>query len=170
MSKYPYMWRLLFPALLLLGVFFSCRRLPNVQGEGSSILQGVWNQDSVQNANQLLNYTQHKFKFTCDSFYVDMITHSKANYYADSCFNNGVWKEYAKGVYQVRSDSVFLTGTFTKANYKQKISGCYQIGQYIKIFKIKLADTGRLLLEGTDNQREVDLRLVEKIICTPQSL
>jgi hypothetical protein len=144
--------------------------MPNVQGEGSPILQGIWNQDSILNADQLLNYTQYKFKFTCDSFYVDLVTNSKVNYYADSCFNNGVWKEYAKGVYQVRADSVFLTGTFTKSNYKQKISGCYQIGQYIKTFKIKLADTSRLLLEGTDNQREVDLKLVEKIICTPQSL
>lgn len=170
MNKYPYMWRLLFPVLFVLCVVFSCRRLPNVQGEGSPTLQGIWNQDSVVNADKLLNYTQHKFKFTCDSFYVDFVTHSKVNYYADSCFNNGVWQEYAKGTYQVKSDSIFLTGTFTKSNYKQKISGCYQIGQYIKTFKIKSADTSRLILEGTDNQREIDLKLQEKIICTPQSL
>ncbi|PTS95514.1 fumarate hydratase, partial [Pedobacter sp. HMWF019] len=95
--------RILFFFLLLAGVMVSCRRLPNVQGKGEAFLQGVWNQDSIVNSAQLLNYTQHKFKFTCDSFYVDMVTYSKVNYYSDSCFNGGVWKEYAKGVYAVRA-------------------------------------------------------------------
>lgn len=155
---------------LILCVVFSCKRLPNVQGKGSLVLQGIWSQDSVSNSEKLLNYTHHKFKFTCDSFYVDLTTFSKVNYYADSCFNNGVWKEFAKGVYQVKSDSIFLTGTYTKANYKQKISGCYQIGQYIKVFKIKLTDTTRLLLESTNNQNAIHLKLDKKIVCSPQSL
>lgn len=164
------MFKLSFCMLFMIVLFTGCRRLPNVQGEGLEILQGVWNQDSIVNANKLLNYTQHKFKFTCDSFYVDLTTHSKVNYYSDSCFNNGIWKEYAKGVYIVKSDTLFLLGTYTKANYKQKLSGCYQIGQYIKSFKIKLAEPDKLLFESMDNQGELSLALKEKIICIPQEL
>ncbi len=141
------MWRLISSLLLISGLFASCSRLPNVQGKGEAFLQGVWNQDSIPHAGKLLNYTQHKFKFTCDSFYVDLTTHSKVNYYPDSCFNNGVWKEYAKGVYEVRNDSLILEGTYTKANYKQKISGCYQIGRYIKSFYIKSFEPNKLFLQ-----------------------
>lgn len=154
----------------LIGVVAACKPLPNVQGKGEVFMQGVWNEDSVANAAQLLNYTQHKFKFTCDSFYVELITHSKVNYYADSCFNKGVWKEYAKGVYEVRHDSLFLEGTYTKSNYKQKVSGCYQIGRYLKTFYVRSKTADRLLLESTNDQRECALVLKEKIICTPKSL
>jgi len=147
-----------------------CQRLPDVQGVGAGFLQGVWNQDSIPHEGQLLNYTRHLFRFTCDSFYVDLTTHSRVNYYPDSCFNKGIWKEYAKGTYQVRSDTVFLLGTYTKPNYKQKISGCYQIGQYIKSFKVLVAAEKRLVLESTENQRVLDLVLKRRINCVPQPL
>ncbi|MFP5079112.1 fumarate hydratase [Pedobacter sp. JCM 36344] len=156
--------------LCILCAFTACTRLPNIQGKGSAIFQGIWNQDSVENESKLLNYTQHKFKITCDSFYVDLTTHSKVNYYSDSCFNNGVWKEYAKGVYAIRNDSLFLVGTFTKENYRQKISGCYQIGQYIKAFKILKTAAQKIVMESSDNQRIVTLVLKEQIICVPKSL
>lgn len=164
------MSRLMFYLLLILCVSASCRRLPNVQGKGEVFLQGVWNQDSIANADKLLNYTQHKFKFTCDSFYVDLTTHSKVNYYTDSCFNGGIWKEYAKGVYTVRGDSLILSGTYTKANYKQKVSGCYQIGRYEKAFYIKSSSADRLNLESVGNQRACNLVLKEQIICEPKAL
>lgn len=164
------MMRNLFFFLLLTGVMVSCRRLPNVQGKGEAFLQGVWNQDSIANSAHLLNYTQHKFKFTCDSFYVDMVTHSKVNYYSDSCFNGGVWKEYAKGVYAVRADSLFLEGTFTKANYKQKVSGCYQTGRFSKSFLIKSAKPESIQLESISDQRDLNLNLKERIICEQKEL
>ncbi|ACU02387.1 hypothetical protein Phep_0161 [Pedobacter heparinus DSM 2366] len=164
------MLRLVFYLLLIVCVSAACRRLPDVQGKGEAFLQGIWNQDSVPNSTKLLNYTQHKFKFTCDSFYVDLTTHSKVNYYADSCFNGGIWKEYAKGVYAVRGDSLFLEGTYTKANYKQKISGCYQIGRYIRTFYIKSATAEELQLESINDQRECDLVLKERIVCVPKEL
>lgn len=160
----------LFFFLLLVCVFTACRRLPNVQGKGEAFLQGVWNQDSIANADKLLNYTQHKFKFTCDSFYVDLTTHSKVNYYADSCFNNGVWKEHAKGVYLVRGDSLFLEGDYTKANYKQKVSGCYQTGRFIKSFYIKSTKPDAIQLESVSDQRDCNLVLKERIICKPKEL
>jgi hypothetical protein len=164
------MSRLLLHLILLLCVFTSCRRLPDVQGEGEAFLQGIWNQDSIANADKLLNYTQHKFKFTCDSFYVDLTTHSKVNYYTDSCFNGGVWKEYAKGVYKVRGDSLFLSGTYTKANYKQKVSGCYQIGRYEKAFYIRSSEPEQLNLVSIGNQRDCNLLLKERIVCKPKAL
>jgi hypothetical protein len=165
MNRYYYL-------VLLIGItaFLGCERRPNVQGNGETFLQGVWNQDSVANATKLLNYTQHHIKFTCDSFYVDLTTHSRVNYYEDPCYNNGVWKEYAKGVYQVRKDSLFLLGTYTKENYKQKVSGCYTVGIYRKSFIVKSSSANHLLLLGLSDQREIDLVLKQKITCVPQGL
>lgn len=157
-------------AFFLIFAFFSCSRLPNVQGKGEKFLQGIWNQDSIAHANQLLNYTQHHFKITCDSFYVDLTTYSKVNYYEDSCFNKGVWKEYAKGTYKVKGDTLLLEGTFTKANYKQKISGCYRTGRYLSNFKIQSSTPGKLILESLNDQREYTLVLKEHITCIPKEL
>ncbi len=156
--------------IFLLLAFGACTRLPNVQGNGEVALQGIWNQDSVANAEQLLNYTQHKFKFSCDSFYVDLTTHSKVNYYEEACFNKGIWNEYAKGTYVVRGDTLFLTGTFTKANYKQKVSGCYRNGRYLSNFKIKSTRKDMLVLEGLNDQKECILTLKQNINCSPKAL
>lgn len=156
-----------FHFLLLLS---ACIRLPNVQGKGETVLQGIWNQDSVGNTEQLLNYTQHKFKFSCDSFYVDLTTHSKVNYYEEACFNKGIWKEYAKGTYTVSGDTLFLTGTFTKSNYKQKVSGCYRNGRYISNFKIKSISAEKLAIESLNDQKECILVLKQKINCVPKEL
>ncbi|MES2828566.1 MAG: fumarate hydratase [Bacteroidota bacterium] len=156
--------------LVILCIATACKRLPDIQGHGEEFFQGVWAQDSMPNDEMLLNYTQHKFKISCDSFYVDLVTHSKVNYYSDACFNNGLWREYAKGVYEVRHDTIFFTGTYTKSNYKQKITGCYQIGQYLKSFKILNTGRDTLTLENTANQRIVKLILREKILCVPKAL
>src|SRR5690606_33259407 len=96
---------------------------------------------------------QHHFKFTCDSFYVDLTTHSQVNYYEEACFNDGVWKEYAKGVYFVNGDTLILSGTFTKADYKQKVSGCYRNGQYLSSFNIKRSTQDTLVLENLLDQK-----------------
>ncbi|MCX2482135.1 fumarate hydratase [Pedobacter sp. MR2016-24] len=165
MNKYHYLI-----ILCSLMAFLGCERRPNVQGNGETFLQGVWNQDSIANSSTLMNYTQHHLKFTCDSFYVDMTTHSKVNYYEDPCYNNGVWKEYAKGVYEVRKDSLFLLGTYTKSNYKQKVSGCYTIGIYRKSFLIKSSGSQHLSLQSLSDQRDVNLVLKQKITCVPQQL
>jgi hypothetical protein len=165
MGKYHYL--IIFCGLM---AFLSCERRPNVQGNGQVFLQGVWNQDSIANAEKLMNYTRHKIKFTCDSFYVDMTTHSKVNYYEDPCYNNGVWKEYAKGVYELRKDSLFLLGTYTKSNYKQKVSGCYTVGIYRKSFIVRSAGAKSLSLQSLSDLRDVNLVLKQKIKCVPQEL
>lgn len=154
----------------LLFTFISCTRLPNVQGKGETFLQGVWSQDSIANSEQLLTYTKHHFKISCNSFYVDLTTYSKVNYYEDSCFNNGIWKEHAKGTYKVKGDTLLLEGDFTKSNYKQKISGCYRNGRYLPSFKIKSSGPNNLVLESLNDQRECALVLKEKITCVPKEL
>lgn len=164
------MERLAFGIIAFLLSLCACTRLPNVQGQGEALLQGRWNQDSVAHAEKLLSYTQHQFKFSCDSFYVDITTHAKVNYYEEACFNNGLWKEYAKGTYVVRNDTLFLRGTFTKANYKQKVSGCYRNGQYLVNFKIRQTSASRLVFENLSDHRECVLNLKEKINCIPKSL
>jgi len=166
MTRRYFVWMLVLPGLWLL----ACSRRPNVQGPGEALLQGRWNQDTVAHAGQLLRYTQHQFTFSCDSFYVDLTTHSKVNYYEEACFNKGLWKEYAKGTYAVRNDTLFLIGTFTKANYKQKVSGCYRNGQYLFNFKIKETSASRLVLENLNDHSECVLNLKERIICTPKPL
>jgi hypothetical protein len=164
------MFKILGGCFLFLLFITGCTRLPDIQGKGSDAFQGVWNQDNVENESKLLTYTKHNFRITCDSFYVNLVTHSKANYYSDSCFNNGIWKEYAKGVYAVRNDSLFLVGTYTKENYRQKISGCYQVGQYIKSFKILKLEKQKIVMESSDNQRIINLFLKEQITCVPKPL
>lgn len=158
---------MLFIAVLL---YSSCSRSPNIQGKGEEFMQGVWNEDAVAYSQKLSNYTQHHFKVTCDSIYIDLVTHSKVNFYEDSCFNNGVWKEYAKGVYTVRGDTLIVGATFTHANYKQKISGCYRIGRYDKNFLIKKRAADTLILENLSDQREIKLTLKEKITCVQKEL
>lgn len=162
--------RFLFAFALFFTTFLACRRLPNVQGVGEKFMQGLWIQDSVPGKADLLSFTEHNFKFSCDSFYVEFTTHAKVNYYEEECFNNGLWKEYAKGTYKVQGDTLFLVGTFTKANYKQKVSGCYRNGQYISKFKVKRQNKEKLILEGLIDHNVYFLTLKEKFNCIPKPL
>ena len=148
----------------------SCSPRPNIQHKGEEFMQGIWNEDSVAFSNKLSNYTQHHFKITCDSIYIDLVTRSKLNLYEDSCYNNGIWKEYAKGVYAVKGDTLFVGATFTHVNYKQKISGCYRIGRYDKNFLIKKKSADTLVLESLSDQREIKLSLKEKVTCVQKAL
>lgn len=153
--------------LLLTFCFFStsCRRNSNLQDSGTDFLQGVWAEDSVAYQNQLLQYTSHTFKFSCDSFYATLNTFAKVNAFADSCFNKGRFTEYAKGVYTLNNDTLLINGTFTKSNFKQKISGCYRSGQYLKSFiiKRKLADT--IYLQSMQQHTPLILNLKQAITC-----
>ena len=151
-------------------LFSSCKFNPNLQGKGSDFLQGVWNEDSSIYRNQLLQYTTHQFKFTCDSFYVTLNTSAQTNIYPDSCFNNGKWTEYAKGNYSVKNDSLFISGTFTKPNFKQKISGCYRIGQYLETFIIKKSSSELIELVSLKQHLPLKLLLTEKITCLPKPI
>ena len=151
--------------VLILLASASCKFNPNLQGKGSDLLQGVWHEDSILYRDKLLQYTAHEFKFSCDSFYATLDTYSKTNIYPDSCYNEGKWLEYAKGTYVVRNDSLLLSGTFTKSNFKQKISGCYRIGLYLETFLIKKATDKSIELVSLKQHRPITLAIKEKINC-----
>lgn len=156
--------------LVLCSLLFACRFNPNLQGKGENYLQGVWHEDSVVYQDELLQYTRHQFKFTCDSFYVTLKTSAKVNTYTDSCFNNGAWVEYAKGTYTVINDTLYIYGTFTKPDFKQKISGCYRIGQYLASFIIKRHTNKALYFQSLQQHLPVKLNLKQKISCVPKPL
>jgi hypothetical protein len=156
-------------------LFFSfmlgaCKFNPNYQGRGEEYLQGVWEEIPVAYQDELIQYTRHQFTFTCDSVYVTLQTKAKANYYPDSCFNGGLWTEYAKGNYVVSGDTLYIISTFTKSNFKQKLSGCYRIGQYLPKFVIKKRSSNTIELEALQQHIPVTLQLKKEIECVPQPL
>ncbi|SEM82771.1 hypothetical protein SAMN05216436_10854 [bacterium A37T11] len=156
------------------GIFFlhlvtsSCQIHDNMQEKGAPYLQGVWKQAVIPYKDQLLSYTQYEFKFTCDSIYAIMQTHSMQKTITDSCYGSGNWTEYAKGIYVVRGDSLIVDGIFTKANGKQKISGCYRIGQFIPRFKIAGYTADSLFLENRFDQMPIPLAKTDTVICIPK--
>ncbi|WP_231388252.1 fumarate hydratase [Sphingobacterium hungaricum] len=157
-----------FFGLSVLLVFTSCVRQSDMQTEGASYLQGVWVQDSIPNQNEMMDYTLHEFTFTCDSIYTKMHNVSKVQRMVDSCYQDGKWSEYAQGVYVVRGDSILAEGIYTRENGKQKISGCYKIGQYLPRFKIASYSKDSLVLENRFDQRPIVLRKVKDIVCVPK--
>jgi hypothetical protein len=160
-------YRLLFAGILFL-CLAGCRFNPDVQSKGADFLQGVWVQDSLPMQDELLQYTLHELKFTCDSIYATMHVASKVRNVPDSCYNNGQWIEYAKGVYVVRGDSLLVDGLYTKADWKQKISGCHRTGQFLPRFKIVRYTPDSLVLENRFDQRPLLLKKTTPITCIPK--
>ncbi|MFA6945065.1 MAG: fumarate hydratase [Pedobacter sp.] len=159
----------IFFALILL-TSASCKFNPNLQGKGTESLQGIWQEDSVDYQNERLQYSRHQLRFTCDSVYITIKTFAKVNTYPDSCFNKGSWIEYAKGTYLTKGDTLMFTATFTKSNFKQKISGCYRIGQYLPAYIIKKNSGDSLYLESLKQHLQIKLSLKEKIVCVQKPL
>lgn len=152
----------------ILSFFVSCQFNSDMQSEGKPELHGVWRQDSVYMQDQSLQYTLHEFKFVCDSMYVTMHTTSKVKNIHDTCYNDGKWTEYAKAVYLVRGDSILADGQYNKANWTQKLTGCYRIGQYLPRFKIQKVTADSLILESRFDQRPIALRKIADITCVPK--
>nr|WP_262903851.1 fumarate hydratase [Sphingobacterium bovistauri] len=152
----------------MLFTFASCYRHSDMQTEGVKELQGVWVQDSIPNQDQLLSYTMHEFTFRCDSIYTTMNVHAKTKTMPDSCFKNGNWKEYAKGVYVQRGDSIIVEGIYTKENWKQKGSGCYKQGQYLPRYKIISITDSLVVLQNRFESTPTVLRKKLDIICVPK--
>jgi hypothetical protein len=151
-------------------IFASCRFNPNLQGTGTASLQGSWVEDRIAYQEQRLQYTKHSFRFTCDSVYITIKTFARVNTNADTCFNKGSWTEYAKGTYNTQHDTLTLTTTFTKSNFKQKISGCYRTGQYLPVFIIRKATTDSLYLESLQEHIQLKLSLRKRTVCDPKPL
>ena len=166
MAKHSYFFFLVFSVL----AYSSCKFNPNLQGIGTESLQGTWEEDSVDFQDQKLQYSKHRFRFSCDSVYVTIQTFAKVNMYPDSCFNNGTWTEYAKGTYLTKQDTLIVNATFTKSNFKQKISGCYRIGQYLPAFVIRKNTVDSLYLESIQQHLQLKLSLKERTICVQKPL
>lgn len=166
MAKHAYLFILVLSVL----AFTSCKFNPNLQGKGTESLQGVWEEDSVDYQDQKLHYSKHRFRFTCDSVYVTIQTFAKVNMSPDSCFNNGAWTEYAKGTYLTKQDTLILTATFTKSNFKQKISGCYRNGQYLPAFVIRKNTADSLYLESMQQHLQLKLASKERTVCVQKPL
>lgn len=121
--------------------------------------------------DKLLEYTTHRFTFTCDSFYATLNTIAKVNRVgSEVCFNKGRWTEYAKGTYTVRNDTLYVFATFAQANFKQKISGCYQIGQYLPVFLIQEKNKNSLQLLHLQRHLPLILQRKREIECNPKPL
>ncbi|QBQ42816.1 fumarate hydratase [Sphingobacterium psychroaquaticum] len=156
---------------LLLGMLFTtsaCVRHSEMQTEGADFLQGVWVQDSIPHQAQMMDYTLHEFKFTCDSIYTVMKVHAKTQRIPDSCYKDGNWTEYAKGVYVMRGDSLIGEGIYTKPNGKYKASGCYKTGTYLPRYRVAYHSKDSLVLESRYDQRPLVLRKTQDITCVPK--
>lgn len=167
--SYASMWfkKYLYIAGMLL-LFSSCVRNSEMQTEGAGFLQGVWRQDSIPGQEEMLQYTLHEIKFVCDSMYTTLRVHSKVKNIPDSCYKDGNWTEYAKGVYVVRADSIMVSGIYTRENGRQKVSGCYRQGQYLPRFKIAHQSPDSIVLESRYDQRLITLRKTEEVECVPK--
>lgn len=152
----------------MLFTVIGCQRHSDMQTEGVFELQGVWVQDSVENQDKLLSYTLNTFTFRCDSVYTTMDVHAKVQKIPDSCYNNGNWQEYAKGVYVQRGDSIIVEGIYTKENGKQKISGCYKQGQYLPRYKILFMSADSVVLQNKFESSPIVLRKTQDIVCVPK--
>lgn len=156
--------------VLCIAMLSACKFNENMQGRGNKDLQGIWDEGDVAYQNERLQYSKHQFRFSCDSVYVTIKTFAKVNTYPDSCFNNGSWVEYAKGVYETKKDTLIITATFTKPDFKQKISGCYRTGQYLPAFVIKKNTIDTLYLEGIQDHLPLNLYIKQRINCVPKPL
>ena len=141
-----------------------------MQNPGEESLQGSWVAESVPYQDKLMRYQLHDFKFTCDSVYIKLKTFSKTKMEADSCYGEGEWNEYARGVYVVRGDSLLIEATYTHDNWKQKLSGCHHIGQYLPRFKIARQTTDSLFLHNRYSHIPIALKKTETTSCVPQQV
>jgi hypothetical protein len=149
----------------------SCILNPKVQGMGSKFLQGEWQQHDDAVNRKLQNYTLYQFKFTCDSFYVTMQSHSKDNYGADTCMKKGHWTEYAKGNYEQQSDTLHLTGFFCQPDFKLKQEGgCFRTGVYEDSFTVKPKADSVIEMMSTSDVLPLYLHLTKRTTCTPKPL
>ncbi|GAB2697445.1 hypothetical protein GCM10027037_21910 [Mucilaginibacter koreensis] len=158
-------------ALGFLLLFASCSSNPPLQQPGQAYLQGEWQQDSVAGQQKLLQYSLYRFKFTCDSFYVQQQSFSKVNNGADTCMAHGRWTEYMKGQYIQRNDTLRLRGFFCQANYRLKEpGGCFRTGVYDEYFKVTRKADSLLQLQSTLEVVPLQLHLTKKLDCHPQHL
>ncbi len=140
---------------LLMLIFFGCSFNKNTQNEGSKYLQGIWLEASVSQNNDLIEYKQHQFKFIRDSFYLVLNNFSKANFAQDTCYKNGKWTEYVKGVYSVNRDTIVLKGAYVSKTFRLKKSPCYTTGNFEQTLLYQSKSDSVLVLKSFTNGKMV---------------
>jgi hypothetical protein len=164
----PFCFLLLAFSILLLN---ACSFNPRMQGKGEDYLQGEWKQDSVALQQKLLNYSLYKFKFNCDSVYMEIDSYSKVNTGMDSCMNAGSWKEYVRGTYYKSNDTLHIKGNFCNADYSlKKQAGCFRYGPYEDHFTVAKKADSLVQFISTSNVIPVNLRLIKRITCVPKPI
>ena len=142
-----------------------------MQGKGADYLQGEWKQDSVPAQQKLLSYSLFKFKFNCDSVYLEMDSYSKVNSGMDSCMNAGSWKEYVRGTYYQSNDTLHIKGAFCNADYSlKKQAGCFRYGPYEDRFEMIKTSDSLVQLISTSNVIPVNLHIIKRITCVPKPI
>ncbi len=160
-----------FTFFLIAFVLTACSLNPGLQSRGEDYLQGQWEQDSIPMQNELLNYSLHYFKFSCDSVYLTIKTFSKINNGYDTCMNTGNWTEYVRGTYEQKNDTLRIRGNFCNADFSLKgPEGCFRSGVYQDVFKVSRKNDLLIQFSSISNVIPVNLRLVNKIICEPKPL
>jgi len=155
----------------LLLALSACSFNPNYQGKGLDFLQGEWKQDAIDGEKQLVSYSMYNFRFTCDSFYVQIGSVSKVNYGSDTCMSKGHWLEYAKGTYEQRTDTLHLNGFFCNADYSlKKEGGCFRFGAYDDSFKVNSKSDSGLTLLSFSSTIPIRLKLVKRMSCVAKPL
>jgi hypothetical protein len=167
----PFSFRLLTFALIIMAFCSSCSSNPDLQGKGEVYLQGEWQQDPVPKEKQLLEYSIYHFRFSCDSFFVQINSFSKVNSGADTCMNSGRWSEYVRGSYQQRNDTLHLRGQFCNADYSLKQEGgCFHSGIYEEFFKVSKKTDSLIQFSSTSNVIPINARLIKHTTCNPKPL
>ena len=163
-------FRLLAFTLLAFGLA-SCKSNPNLQGKGEVYLQGEWQQDSVPKEKQLLQYSIYRFKFSCDSFFMQINSFSKVNNGADTCIGSGHWTEYVRGSYQQMSDTLHMRGQFCNADYSLKQEGgCFRSGIYEELFLVSKKTDSLIQFSSTSSVIPINAHLIKHTTCNQKPL
>jgi len=136
----------------------------DIQSPGAKYLQGEWQQDSIDYSTDLVEFKNNQFKFTCDSFYLVLNNFSKADFSQDTCYHNGKWKEYVKGVYTLSGDTISLKGAFVSASFRFKKSPCYTTGGFEETLLYQSYKDSVLVLKSTKNGKLV-FKLKKRLAC-----
>lgn len=148
----------------------SCALNPPAKHYGEDFLQGLWVEESVPLQDKLVSYERYHFKFTCDSFYLNIKSYSKVNLNGGTCYNKNEWQEYVKGTYKMNQDTLHLQGAFVSSTYRFKPQGdCYRFGNFKEDYILKRLSADSIVLNSTITSLPHTITLKEKLSCDKET-
>ncbi len=154
-------------SIMLLG---ACKSNGKLQPKGDDRLQGIWQEQKSTVKDSLLSSEYMILELKCDSFYLTLNVFSKDNVMNDTCFGNGNWKEYAKGTYLIKDDTIALMGSYTKSNFKQKISGCYRSNYLDNYYVMRSLEDQKMVLSDVRGHGNFSLLRTKKSVCIQKEI